>query len=359
MIGVSLRAEIEHTFQVAVARCTTDELVIVCPECGDVSGNRSINLKTGVTFCWRCNKGKHNKGNFLAWARANGHTFSNTSDMTSVPVSEVLIAPAQAKSRVPYVKEIPLPKGYVYLRDEPTSGYAKLIGRMAARKNLTLQDFIEADAGFTRTDALWEPFCIFPVKELGRIVYYQGRTYVDVPDQTTKKFPSRNEVPYGASCWIYNYDEMYRLEAPTVIVVESILNVLSLRKKLARLGIKDVVPVCVFKHSVSSVQATKLFQCKWLKEICMLFDHDAIDATWSQMKNVGNMAKMTVAEMPSGVNNKKLDPNDDVEAAWVAFEQRKAYTAGSALERLWSVRPPSRNLSSIDISKCRRLKDCS
>ncbi len=351
MIGAQLKAEIEHTFQIAKTRCTTNELVFVCPECGDTTGNRSVNLTTGATFCWRCNKGKHNKGHFLAWAKANGYNFTNSSNFSSVSIEEIFTDPQASKSRVPCVREVKLPRGFVYLREEPDCGYAKLIRKMALRKRLTLEDFIEAEAGFTRSDRLWEPFCIFPVKELSRIVYYQGRTYIDVPGETTKKFPSRAEVPNGASCWIYNYDEFYARQAPIAIVVESILNVLSLRKKLKELGVKDAVPVCVFKHSISPTQATKFFQCKWLKEICVMFDHDAVDLTWKQAESIGNITRLTIAEMPAGKDNKKLDPNDDVEAAIRAYDSRKPFTLGTMRSRDYEEPPVNRNLSSVRLEQ--------
>lgn len=357
MIGPALRAEIEHTFQIATLRCTTEELVFLCPECGDTSGNRSVNLRTGVTFCWRCNKGKSNKGNFIAWAKANGFQFTTAGDMTGVPLDEVLVEPESAKTRVPYIKEVDLPKGFIYLREEPDSAYATLIERMALRKNLEYADLEAADAGFTRDDPLWEPFCIFPVKELGQIVYYQGRTYVDVPGQTTKKFPSRNEVLHGSSCWIYNIDEFRERQVPTVIVVEAILSTLSLKKKLRELNERSVVPLCVFKHAIGSIQLTKLLKCKWLKEICLMFDHDAIDQTWRQMGNLGSQVKLTIAELPATEDNKKLDPNDDPDAALAAFDARTPYTMGtktaSEFERTLRM-TPARNMTAIDLSKCIR-----
>jgi len=351
-ISLALKSEIEHTFQIAPMRSTQDELVFVCPECGDTSGNRAVNLRTGLTSCWRCGKGKSGKGNFLAWAKANGYRFTNNLDSTGVPVEDFLVEPESIASKVPYVKEIDLPRGFIPLRDEPDSGYAKLIGKMAVRKRLTLKDFIAAGAGFTRDDNLWEPFCIFPVQELRKTVYYQGRTYTDIEGQTTKKFPSRREVPHGASCWLYNYDDFYDRRVPTVIVVESILNVLSLKKKLRQLNVKDVVPLCVFKHNISTVQATKLFSCKWLKEVCMMFDHDAIAATWNQMNSLASRTKVTIAEMPFLDGNKKLDPNDDVDAAWEAFENRKRHTAGEALEHMLSISRSAVDLSRITRSKC-------
>jgi len=307
-----------------------------------------------MTSCWRCGKGKFNKGNFVAWAKANGFQFTNAGDMTGVPLSEVLVVPEAAKTRVPFITEVDLPNGFIYCREEPDSAYSILIEKMATRKHLSFDDMLDADAGFTRKDSLWEPFCIFPVRELGRTVYYQGRTYVDIPGQTTKKFPSRNEVPRGSACWIYNIDEFRERQAPTVIVVEAILSTLSLRKKLRELNIKNVTPICVFKHSIGSIQLTKLLKCKWLKEICLMFDHDAIDQTWKQTGNLGSQVKLTVAEMPATEDNKKLDPNDDPDAAMAAFEARTPYTAGtkifSEFER--TLRVPARDMTAIDLTKC-------
>jgi hypothetical protein len=37
---------------------------------------------------------------------------------------------------------------------------------MAERKNLCLQDFLDADVGFTRYHPGWEPFAIFPVNRV-------------------------------------------------------------------------------------------------------------------------------------------------------------------------------------------------
>jgi hypothetical protein len=325
MIGLLLKQEIQHTFQIVPAKCTAQEIVFLCPECGDKSGHRSVNLRTGMTFCFRCNKGANNKGNFLAWARALGFTFANATELSTVPL-EQLFAETPPVSIVPVVTKVRLPRGFTPISEEPASVYTELITKMARRKNLDYQSFASAGVGFTRVDPRWEAFAIFPVVEYGIPVYYQGRTYIDVPDEPTKRFPSRGAVNYGAAFWIYNIDTLREQGAPIALVVESILNVLSLRKKFARLGIKSVVPVCVFKHHVSHVQLLKLLRCPKLEEICFLFDHDAVDQTWKQVNAITNNVALTVAEMPSAVGNKKLDANDDVDAAFRAFEQRRIYS---------------------------------
>jgi hypothetical protein len=335
VIGPLLKQEIESTFRVVASKCTSEEMVFVCPEpeCGDKSGNRAVNIKTSRTFCWRCGKGKNNKGYFLAWARALGYTFASDDGSSSIPVEQLLNEQPQA-SAVPVIQEVDLPKGFTPITRTPKSIYTKLITKMAQRKNLEYQDVTEAGVGYTMDDPRWEPFAIFPVYDYDTCVYYQGRTYVDVPGETTKRFPSRNQIKWGAGYWVYNIDAV-RVAKPTiVIIVESILNVLSLRWKLRELGWNDVVPVCVFKHHLSQVQAIKLLRCKCVKEFCLLFDHDAIEKTWQSVGYTGNKVKVTVAEMPMLDGNKKLDPNDDVEAAIDAIEKRSLYTAASVSDRL-------------------------
>lgn len=342
MIGPLLKQEIENTFRVVADRSTPHELVFICPECGDKSGNRSVNLKTGKTFCWRCNKGQSNRGYFLAWARALGYHFNADSGQSSVPVDQLLYKPDEDVSVVPIVQEVKLPKGFTPIARKPNSVYTELIVNMARRKNLTKEDFIEAGVGFTMDDPYWEAYAIFPVCEYNMPVYFQGRTYVDVPGESTKRFPSRNQVKWGAGYWIYNLDEVRKQKPKVVVVVESILNVLSLRWKLRELGASDTVPVCVFKHHISKVQALKLIRCSGVAELCLLFDHDAIDETWRSVGYLGNRVRITVAEMPMLAGNKKCDPNDDVEAAIKAIENRKLYTVASvgakAIETSWAAK---------------------
>ena len=332
-IGPLLRREIESLFVVVATKCTSDEIVIICPECGDKSGNRGISVKTGATHCWRCNKGKNNKGHFLAWARALGYEFGSGDDgYSSTPVDQLLYQEEPESSVVPVLQEIEMPRGFTPIARTPKSIYTKLIRQMAERKNLTYDDMVEAGAGYTPDDPYWEAYALFPVVEYRMNVYYQGRTYVDVPGETTKRFPSRKYVKWGAGYWVYNIDEVRLKQPEIVVVVESILNVLSLRWRLRELGWdKQVVPVCVFKHSISQVQVIKLLRCKSVKEFCLLFDHDAIDKTWKMVGYLGNKLKVTVAEMPMTAGNKKCDPNDDVEAAIDAIEQRKLYTSANEM----------------------------
>lgn len=330
MIGHLLKQEIEHTFTVVYHKSSSEELVFLCPECDDKTGHRSVNLKTGTTNCFRCNKGQHNKGYFLAWAKALGYTFANETELSTIPLRE-LLAPIPPKSIIPLVSKVKLPKGFTRIEDEPDSVYTTLITKMAVRKNLDREAFIEAGVGFTRITPKWEEYAIFPVREYGVDVYYQGRTYVDVPGETTKKFPSRFELKHGAAFWIYNIDELRETKAKVAVVVESILNVLSLRRKFRELGCTDYVPVCVFKHSISNVQVLKLARLGHIKEVCMLFDHDAIDATWKSIGAINNKVSLTVAEMPMLDGNRKMDPNDNVDAAIDALDTRRRYDFGSAI----------------------------
>src|SRR6266540_1183415 len=107
MIGPILRQEIEHTFQVVREKCTSDELVFLCLECGDKSGHRSLNLKSELTFCWRCNKGQNNKGWFLAWARVLGYEFSSVGESNSGILLTRLLEESDRSTKpvVPILKE--------------------------------------------------------------------------------------------------------------------------------------------------------------------------------------------------------------------------------------------------------------
>jgi hypothetical protein len=321
-IGQILRLEIEHTFQIVPQKSTGHELWFLCPECNDKVGHRSVNLQTGMTYCFRCNKGAHNRGSFIAWAKALGYSFSANPLESTLSLETLLQFDAPTKG-LPPVLPVALPRGFTSIEQEPNCAYARLIKKMAERKNLLIEDFIEDGTGFTRDDPLWEPFCIFLVKELGIPVYYQGRTYVDEPGKSTKLFPSRDKVQYGAAYWVYNIDALSQPGVTTAIVVESVLNVMSLRWKLRELGWAEVAPVCVFKHAISRWQIQKLLNHPNLREICLFFDADAIAQTWRNVGGMANSKRITIAEMPVLGNNQKADPNDDVEVAIKAFEQRK------------------------------------
>jgi len=56
----------------------------------------------------------------------------------------------------------------------------------------------------------------------------------------------------------------------------------------------------------------------------VLFDHDAIGASWKEAFKLSNRSKLSVAEMPSGETG-KLDANDDVIAALQAIHDRKPF----------------------------------
>ena len=354
MIGPLLKLEIESAFQTVRERSTDEELVLLCPECGDKSGNRSVNLKSGLTFCWRCNKGANNKGNFIAWARALGYRFDASNEESSVPIDQLFAQDNMpVKNKMPVFKEVSLPKGFTPIASEPKGVYTRLITRMARRKNLDYADFTEAGAGFTKLDIRWEPFCVFPVIESGKNVYYQGRTYVDVPGETTKKFPSRRECEFGASYWVYNIDAVRRQKPKVVVIVESILNVLSLKRKFRDIGVDDMIPVSVFKHYVSKVQVIKLLRCEGVKEFCLLFDRDAVAQTWKMANSLVARAKLTVAEMPFREENPKLDANDDVDAAWKAIENRQGYTSVSAMAHKLEAEPTALIKQKMDVTALR------
>jgi len=323
MRGIELKQTVSSLFEVVASRSTADELVFLCPQpgCGDKSGNRSVNLRSGKTNCWKCNKG----GDFVLWVKGLGIevTESGVQAVTGIDDLRLRLDTAPIVRRaVPVISGIKLPAGFVRCADEPDSAYTSLIGRMAKRKNLELQDLIKAGVGFVR-DGLWEPYAIFPVVELDRVVYFQGRTYTDTPGESTKRFPARTEAPLSSRYWIYNVDALAVKGVTTAVVVESVLNVLSLKKQFAKENVHDLVPVCVFKHSVSHEQTSKLARFKNLKEVCILFDHDATGLAWKTAEFLKSFWQVSVAEMKVVGENTKADPNDDVEAGMQALVDRK------------------------------------
>lgn len=334
MNGQSLVSEVNALFQVVPDRSTKEELIIICPEpgCGDKSGNRSINVKSGKTNCWRCNKG----GNFVHWAKSLGYVIEEgETQSVSIDTLELLSEEIDRdeKHYVPKSISTPLPRGFVPLSHEPDSGYAYLIGKMAKRKNLSLEVFLDSGVGFTRDSERWEPYAIFPVYEWGTVVYYQGRTYVDIPGESTKLFPSKNEVKFGSSCWVYNLDEARETRAHTIVIVESILNVMSLRLELARRGIEGVVPVAVFKHSVSKTQERKIIAVRSIREICIMYDADATMSALKEGRKFMNRCRFSVANIPRRDDGKTQDANDNASLAVDKFLERQFYdSAVSQLE---------------------------
>jgi hypothetical protein len=325
-----LRSQVEMLFDVIPDRSQGDELVFLCPEpgCGDRSGNRSVNLRTGKTNCWRCNKG----GDFVRWATQLGYPVEIEEEpgLAVGELSGMVAGLGVPEGRQPsYVPQVCLPAGFTLLADEPDGAYARLIGRMAERKNLDLADFIEAGVGFTRVDPRWEPYAIFPVFEWGRVVYYQGRTYTDEPDRATKQFPSRSEVKLGSRHWLYNFDEL-RERGGVAIVVEAILNVRSLRRELAARGV-GATPVACFKHKVSAEQLGKLSSVKGLAEVCLMFDADALASAYEECRRLQGGVPVTVVKMPSDAQGRKVDPNDDARLAADLFAKRGAYSEYESL----------------------------
>ena len=320
--ATSLRLAVEQHFEVVPSRCTKGEIVFLCPSCGDTSGNRSVNVASGLTNCWRCGSG----GDFIRWCRRIGHEVDI--EAPPVPTLNELSAITDSLSHLRpvssgFVDEVKLPRGFTPLTRDPDCAYAKLIGRMAVRKRLTLQDFMKAGVGFTRDDPKWEPYAIFPNYEWGRVTYYQGRTYTEEPTEgSTKLFPSRAELPLGSGNWVYNVDKL-RDVGGVAVIVEAILNVLSLERELAARGLSNFVPVAIYKHKVSPVQLRKILACKKLTEVAIMYDGGFVEHADADTANFKSHVKTSVVELPG-----RDDPNDD---AAQAVDQLLARRAASRL----------------------------
>jgi hypothetical protein len=328
----TVRQQVAQHFQVVAERCHGDEVTFICPEpgCGDNSGNRSVNAKTLTTNCWRCNKG----GYFPAWAANLGYPVEL--EAAAAPTMGELatlvdgLGELAARPAPGFTSGVNLPRGFTRLDDGRHRVYWTWVEAMARRKHLDVEDLAAAGVGFTSQDARWEPYAIFPVTEWGKTVYYQGRTYHDVPGESTKRFPNRQECPQSSRYWVYGIDELRAATKTVAIVVESILNVLSLRKELARRRITSATPVAVFKHSISGEQLTKLAACRGVAEVCMLYDEDALPAIYKECRRLANKVPVTYVKMPPGV-----DANDDVRLAVDLFLKRRRYSdLDAVLDRL-------------------------
>lgn len=338
MSPAQLKREIAGSFDLVRDRSTEDEIYIVCPVpgCADKSGNRSINTRTLYTHCWRCHEPQPHHVRSLF--RLVGLDY-NDDHVLEIDEVERMLA-GETKKAITPVQEVPLPAAFEPLSENRKSCYWRFCRDMAERKHLAIEDLEEAKAGFAR-EGLWEPYCIFPVYEGPRLVYYQGRTYTDDGFKTTKRFPSKKEIPYGMSYWVYNLDAMADSKVRLVLVVESILNVLSLRRALREVGSpydQEIVPICIFTHRISRPQRFKLGRYKHVREFCILFDSDSSNlAVETAVALNASMLPTMFAEMPHGVNadgTPRLtnDANDDVLAALQAVDARRVPTPQDVLE---------------------------
>lgn len=319
-----LRHELAAHFQVVKDRGGVDEVIIICPVpgCQDKTGNRSVNTRTLWTNCWRCSdKQPHHVKTLF---RSVGLDWEDDHILEPEEIRAILRG-EPGKPLTP-VQDVQLPEGFEFLAENRKSCYHRFCREMAERKHLTIEDLESIEAGFTRSGD-WEPYCIFPVYEGPRTVYYQGRTYTDDGFDTTKKFPSKRQVPYGANYWIHGLDELANPKITSVVLIESVLNRLSLKKKFLELGVTEMAPVCIFTHFLSRAQIAKLLRYRNVKEWCFLFDSDSTAMAHKTAINCLSAIKATVAEMPHGVNEDGTarttnDANDDVESAITAIEKR-------------------------------------
>jgi hypothetical protein len=310
MRAQEIRTFVEQNFDVIRERSSQDEIVFLCGTCNDSSGNRSVNVKTGLTSCWKCNIG----GTIKSYAKRVGIEFNiddrqGTTDSQEIEQSLNELRTGRAKGQVEIVTEVELPHGFTPLTLEGNDTPHRLARAMARRKNLDMQALVEAGAGVAPDNPLWSPYVIFPVIEWGRVVYYQGRTMLDPPGGSTKKFPSRKLLPRGSRYWIYNIDEL-RERGGKAIAVESILNVLSLKIELQYRGITEFVPIGVFKHKLSPEQCSKLRRVKKVEELVFLYDADATASADAEAVRLVNSFELTsVAPMPVD------DANDNAQLA--------------------------------------------
>jgi hypothetical protein len=356
---------IETHFQVVRERSTKSELCFICPSCGDQTGHRSVNLTSLLTNCWRCGS---RDGHVAWWLRKIGHDlpdcYQDESEgyISAEDAAQALRRAAASLDHPPTPKRpcyppVELPRGFIALADdEPLPGkkhsvYWKMAARLAERKNLSIEDFVAAGAGFTRQDDLWERYLIYPIRMYGLKVYFQGRLFDEEAGENTKRFPHRGQIGTGMGQVLYNHDALKG--GKCAVIVESILNVLSLKKALEQAGLRDLAPVSSL-HAGLTKDQLRLLRAAKLREICLLFDADATGKAWDLAKLVKwelSSVIVTVAEMPANPDNPTLDPNDDVQAAMHALESRTVWSETHALKRMQQRTTKQRQRTSLTSSR--------
>src|ERR1700690_3430711 len=80
-----IRTLVEANFEVVPGRSNEQEITILCGLCRDSSGNRGINLTTGLTNCWRCGVG----GTLKSYAARVGIELDLSGETTSATLEEL------------------------------------------------------------------------------------------------------------------------------------------------------------------------------------------------------------------------------------------------------------------------------
>jgi hypothetical protein len=202
-----------------------------------------------------------------------------------------------------------------------------MIGEMAVRKNLEPEDLVEAGVGFTREHPVWEKFAIFPVNRV--------RPHRLLPRAHLRGRAGRHDqaVPHGAGgqVWGALLALQSRRAAPDQGPTGDRGGVDSQRDLSPQIFPADWLhrggARGRFQAPGQPEQFYKLSKLKTVRDVCLLFDHDAIGHAWKDARQFVGRFKISVAEMPAGAeNNARLDPNDDVELAWEVFQKRSPTT---------------------------------
>ena len=90
MNGTQLKQILRETFTEVPDKYRENEFCILCPDCDDHSGHRSVNLRTGLTNCFKCNRGGHIK----SWLKARGVDLED--GVSAFQTNETTIAPSRS-----------------------------------------------------------------------------------------------------------------------------------------------------------------------------------------------------------------------------------------------------------------------
>ena len=122
-----------------------------------------------------------------------------------------------------------------------------------------------------------------------------------------------NSIENEFSKLLYNYDTVIEGVTDTVIILEGVMDVIAITRKLELYDNSSIVPVATFGKKISDVQIFKL-QAKGVKTVILGYDGDAINATAKIAEQLNEYFDTFVAYIP--------DPTSDFDSMdfWEIFD---------------------------------------
>jgi 5S rRNA maturation endonuclease (ribonuclease M5) len=136
-----------------------------------------------------------------------------------------------------------------------------LEGKALSYLNRRGVDMHEYEVGLIDTDE-FRCRVIFPIRQEGKVVFFQGRSFYDIPLKT--KNPNEDCGWTGKSSVLWNYDNL----AKNICVCEGIFDAISVQTGLS------LASTCLLGSTVS-IEQIRLLKKKGVKEVVVFLDNDA------------------------------------------------------------------------------------